>query len=57
MFHLIINRLVKGETFVSYLNTDSYLKFSPYSENDIGFAMVVRVFKQMALEYFCCIFH
>ena len=27
----------------SYFNTDSYLNFSPYSENEIGFAMFVIV--------------
>ena len=29
----------------SYMNTDSYLKFSPDSENDNGFAMLGTVFK------------
>ena len=40
---------MNSETCVSYLNTDSYLKFYPDSENDIGFAMLGTIFKQIAL--------
>ena len=49
---VIIITLINSETCVSYLKTDSYLKFSPDSENEVGFAMPVTVFKQMSLHYF-----
>ena len=44
--------LVNRETCALYLNTDTYMKFFPDSVNDIGFAMLMTVFKQVKLFHF-----
>ena len=41
--------MFNNERCVSILNADSYLKLSVDFENDFGFAMLVTVFKQIAL--------
>ena len=45
-------KLVNSETCAAYLNTAPYLKLSPDSKNDFGFAKFVIVYKQIALLYF-----